>query len=258
MLFASIPLFSSRTAKSMTAIAAKEKQTPAKTPIDQTSKKTAEKSVSGTDKDMVKVYTKDEYYDHMIAISNRHYCSAPDPVNNHLDMERFLDQIKRVCEIRPKKIILREKDLSLEDYIRLSERVLRVCEYEDMPLCLHQYIDAAEELDIPDIHLPFSLFTKAHDEYPDFEELTVSTSIHSVEEAILAQKLQADSIIAGTIFPTTCKPGLEGRGLEFLREVVSSVTIPVYAIGGITIDNMQQILETEAAGGCSMSGFFTN
>lgn len=207
-------------------------------------------------KDRMNMMTKDELYAHMAAVSNRFYCGAPDPVNNAADMTRFLDQVKRVCEYRPSRIILREKDLTPEDYTLLAERVLRVCEYEDIHLCLHNFIKASEELDYPYIHLPFPVFEDLAANYEDFEELTTATTVHSVEEAQKAQHLMADYIIAGNIYETTCKPGVPARGLDFLKSCVSSVTIPVYGIGGITLENLPEVMATGAIGGCMMSGFF--
>lgn len=64
----------------------------------------------------------------------------------------------------------------------------------------------------------------------DFE--SVSTSIHKPEEAVKAQQLGADFMFAGHVFVTDCKKGLPPRGLDFLRNVVQAVDIPVYGIGG--------------------------
>lgn len=80
--------------------------------------------------------------------------------------------------------------------------------------------------------------------------------MHSVEEAVEAESLGADYIIAGHIFETACKP-LEPRGPEFLRRVCESVEIPVYAIGGITSENVSSIADAGASGACSMSGIMT-
>ena len=58
-------------------------------------------------------------------------------------------------------------------------------------------------------------------------------SVHSVEDARLAEQCGATYLTAGHVFVTDCKKGLAPRGLDFLHEVCSSVKIPVYAIGGI-------------------------
>ncbi len=65
---------------------------------------------------------------------------------------------------------------------------------------------------------------------------TVGTSIHSVSEAVEAEKLGASYLTAGHIYVTDCKKGLPPRGLPFLQHVCQAVQIPVYGIGGIKID----------------------
>lgn len=79
------------------------------------------------------------------------------------------------------------------------------------------------------------------------------------EEAIEAQKIGATYISAGHIFATDCKKDLPPRGLEFLKEVCNSVTIPVYAIGGIKLSDVQmdEIIKCGAKGGCIMSGMMS-
>lgn len=85
---------------------------------------------------------------------------------------------------------------------------------------------------------------------------TVGTSIHSVSEAVEAEKLGASYLTAGHIYVTDCKKGLPPRGLPFLQHVCQAVQIPVYGIGGIKIDKAQlhELKNAGAAGGCVMSG----
>ena len=56
---------------------------------------------------------------------------------------------------------------------------------------------------------------------------TVGVSVHSADEAVLAEKMGATYVTAGHIFATDCKKGLEPRGIEFLKNAVSSVDIDV-------------------------------
>ena len=85
----------------------------------------------------------------------------------------------------------------------------------------------------------------------------LGASCHSVEDAKEAEKLGCTYITAGHIFDTDCKKGLPGRGLAFLKEVCESVSIPVYAIGGISADKVALIRESGAKGVCVMSGAMT-
>ena len=81
--------------------------------------------------------------------------------------------------------------------------------------------------------------------------------MHTASEAKEAQELGADYLIAGHIFSTDCKKGVPARGLTFLKEVCDSVTVPVFAIGGITKDRIEDVLSTGAKGICIMSEAMT-
>ena len=87
----------------------------------------------------------------------------------------------------------------------------------------------------------------------------VQVMAEAFKKAIEAQKLGATYISAGHIFATDCKKDLPPRGLEFLKEVCNSVTIPVYAIGEIKLSDVQmdEIIKCGAKGGCIMSGMMS-
>jgi thiamine-phosphate pyrophosphorylase len=81
----------------------------------------------------------------------------------------------------------------------------------------------------------------------------LGVSVHSVTEALEAEQLGATCLVAGNIYETDCKKGLPGKGLTYLKEVCAAVTIPVYAIGGITRDRLADTEQAGAYGGCMMS-----
>ena len=179
----------------------------------------------------------------LIAVTNRTLCSRP-----------FSEQIERVCMLHPKALILREKDLPEEEYMRLAKDVLELCKKYNVTCILHSFPEVAVELNCPYIHLPLFLLEKYHDTLSYFKE--IGSSVHSPEEAIKAEKLGATYLTAGHVFTTDCKKGLPPRGLEFLKNTVDSVSIPVYGIGGIKIDagQLDMLLNCGASGGCVMSG----
>lgn len=84
----------------------------------------------------------------------------------------------------------------------------------------------------------------------------IGTSVHSVEDAKEAERLGVSYMTAGHIYVTDCKKGLAPRGLGFLKDVCSTVNVPVYAIGGIKFDEKQweELKQNGASGGCIMSG----
>jgi thiamine-phosphate pyrophosphorylase len=184
----------------------------------------------------------------MLAITNRHLC------NND-----FLAQIQDICTLNEKhtviksvSIVLREKDLSENDYKDLAAKVLKICKKNNTECILHTYYKVARELNCKKIHLPLHVLKSKPDVCKEFNE--VGVSIHSVNEAIEAINLGATYITAGHIFATDCKKDITPRGLSFLSSVCSSVNIPVYAIGGISPVNAQKAINAGADGICIMSG----
>lgn len=87
-----------------------------------------------------------------------------------------------------------------------------------------------------------------------FPTLRVGCSVHSIDEAVEKEKRGADFLIYGHVFETASKPGLPPRGINHLARVCDSVSIPVLAIGGIHLDNLQRVLRTNAGGIAVMSG----
>lgn len=175
--------------------------------------------------------------------------------NRNLVKTDFLQQIHDLfTKEKIDLLILREKDLSATEYEKLAREVLRIKEYSqtDTKVILHSFVSVAKELAYPHIHLTMQqMKALSEDEFDFFETIGVST--HSVEEAIQCEQSGASYITASHIFPTDCKKDLAPRGLSYLREVKEKVKIPVYALGGITEENMQSCIDTGADGICQMS-----
>ncbi len=153
-------------------------------------------------------------------------------------------------------IILREKDLSYDEYKTLAENVIKICRRYGVKCILHSFVELAIELEADAIHLPMDILRKVTDEQKAaFKK--IGASCHSADEAKEALKLGCSYIIAGHIFDTDCKKGLPGRGLSFLKTVCDSVDIPVYAIGGINNKNIDMVKGQGAYGACIMSSLMT-
>lgn len=200
----------------------------------------------------------------IIAVTNRSLCERP-----------FLEQIKRVCETKPVALILREKDLPETEYEEMARQVLAICEEYGVICILHSYIETAKRLERQYVHLPLPLLRTCMQKTENEEKqikfmsgnlsmdqknknkLILGCSVHSVEDAIEAEKLGASYLTAGHIFATDCKRGLPPRGMEFLKQVCETVNIPVYAIGGIGLNDgkIDSVCECGAAGACIMSAF---
>ena len=99
-------------------------------------------------------------YENVIAVTNRSLCQRP-----------FAEQIERVCSLHPKAVILREKDLPEEEYSRLAEQILEICKRYQVPCILHTYVNVAEKLHHPYIHLPIFLLEKYEGKLGGFRQI---------------------------------------------------------------------------------------
>lgn len=162
--------------------------------------------------------------------------------------------VEIIGEIHPyiTSIHIREKEKTAKEIYQIIKRLLD----KQVPISkiiVNDRIDVAYIMKVNGIHL-------AHHSLPvnlvkeNFPCLRVGGSIHSIEEAFLAQTQGADYITFGHVFATQSKLGLAPRGLEQLRSIVTSVTIPVIAIGGIKPSNVKYVMEAGAKGIAVMSG----
>ena len=174
--------------------------------------------------------------------------------NRKLCKEDFLTRIETIAAAHPKAIVLREKDLSEEEYKILAEKVMYICKNYKVPCILHSFTNVAIALHAKAIHMPLPLLRKMTSQEKSFFKI-IGASCHSLEEANEAERLGCTYITAGHIFPTDCKKGLPGRGIPFLQNICENVSVSVYAIGGISDENIDAVRQTGAAGACIMSGF---
>ena len=191
-------------------------------------------------------------------ISNRKLC----------ENENLEKQIEKIFSAYEKKIILknfeivaltlREKDLDKNEYLNLVEKIYPICKKYGIDLILHQNYDlnSDKKYKIGGFHLSYEIFKSLNKNIREKlikKYKRIGISIHSIDEAKEVENLGATYVVAGHIFETDCKKGLEPRGLNFIKELSSILTIPIFTIGGINKENSNLVLNSGAFGVCMMS-----
>ncbi len=191
-------------------------------------------------------------------ITNRKLC----------ENENLEKQIEKIFLAYEKKIILknfeivsftlREKDLDENEYLNLVEKIYPICKKHKINLILHQNYDLNldDKYMIEGLHLSYEIFKSLNKNIREGlikKYKRIGVSIHSLDEAKEAESLGATYVVAGHIFETDCKKGLEPRGLKFVEDLSSVLTIPIFAIGGIDEKNSQSIINSGAFSVCMMS-----
>lgn len=85
-------------------------------------------------------------FNKIICVTDRKICTVP-----------FLEQIEKVCMLKPQALILREKDLSETEYQEMAKQVLAICRQHGTVFVVHTFWRAALELGVNNVHVPLAL-----------------------------------------------------------------------------------------------------
>lgn len=131
----------------------------------------------------------------------------------------LVEQVERIaeCAYKPQYLLLRTKELTPQDYAKLAQEVLPLCQSYSIELIIHTHWQIALELGIQRVHLPLPKLSQLP--VAARRSLVISSSVHSVAEAQRALAEGAQALVAGHIYNTSCKAGLKPRGLEFLKQI---------------------------------------
>lgn len=162
--------------------------------------------------------------------------------------EEFLNIIEEAINGGTTIVQLREKTASTKDFYQLALKVKEITSRHDVPLLINDRIDIAIAVDSDGVHIgqddmPAEIARKIIG-----EDKILGVSASTVAEAKKAEEDGADYIGSGAVFPTSTKDDADSVSIEDLKEIVSSIDIPVVAIGGITLENASLLNDTGIAG----------
>lgn len=169
-----------------------------------------------------------------------------------VNREKYFNTIKEAGKYGVENIILREKDLSTEKLIEVYIKIRELVP-EETNIIINSNIEAAKILKEKFIHLSFNDFKKNLEEV---KSLQVGVSVHSILEAIEADRLGASYILVSPIFETQCKKDVTPKGIDFIKEIKEKVNCKVIALGGINEHNFKEVLGASADDFACMSLLF--
>ena len=169
----------------------------------------------------------------------------------------IVSSVKRAIDGGERAVQLRGKNRSARDILKIGERLRLLTSKESVKLFINDRIDVAIALEADGIHLgqnsiPVRLARKISG-----RSFIIGVSTHSLKEARDAEDGGADFITFGPIFETESKlvygPPI---GLNRLAKVTRQVNIPVFAIGGIKVERIRDVMEKGACGVAVISAIF--
>lgn len=144
---------------------------------------------------------------------------------------------------------IREKYSSTREFFEIAVDVKKVTSYYKIPLIINDRIDIAQAIDADGVHLGQTdmPLLKAREILGKNKIIGISSG--SIQEALDAEKGGADYLGIGTVFNTgTKKDTKHPLGIEGLKKIYDSISIPAVAIGGINQRNFNDILSTGVDG----------
>ena len=163
-------------------------------------------------------------------------------------LESFLEKVETACRSGITIIQLREKNLTTNQYYQLAKQVKEITDAYQIPLIIDDRLDICLAVDAAGLHigddeLPVSVARKVLG-----PEKILGVTAKTVKRALEAETSGADYLGTGAIFPTTTKENAPITLISTLKTICQTVAIPVVAIGGLTSDNIDQLIGTGIAG----------
>jgi len=165
---------------------------------------------------------------------------------------------QQLCDGGSDLIQLRAKNSSPDDIRRMAEKVLPITRRANVGLVINDHDDIARELDADFCHLGQEDFFDAGYKHVDQlkidnAKLKIGLSTHAPAQAQRALDAGPDYIAIGPVFATGTKPTAKPVTLDYVRWAAANVTVPWFAIGGINLENLRDVLAAGAKRICVVS-----
>ena len=163
-------------------------------------------------------------------------------------LESFLKKVETACRSGVTIIQLREKNLTTNQYYQLAKQVKEITDAYQVPLIIDDRLDVCLAVDAAGLHigddeLPVSVARQVLG-----PEKILGVTAKTVKRALEAEEGGANYLGTGAIFPTTTKENAPITLISTLKTICQRVAIPVVAIGGLTSENIDQLIGTGIAG----------
>lgn len=163
-------------------------------------------------------------------------------------VESFLAKVETACRAGVTIVQLREKNLTTHQYYQLAKQVKEITDAYQVPLIIDDRLDICLAVDAAGLHigddeLPVSVARQVLG-----PEKILGVTAKTVKRALEAETSGADYLGTGAIFPTMTKENAPITLISTLKTICQTVAIPVVAIGGLTSENIDQLIGTGIAG----------
>ena len=173
-------------------------------------------------------------------------------VGNQTLLEQIEDALKGGATI----VQLREKKMDENSFVEEAIQVRDLCHKYHVPLIINDNVEVALKSGADGVHVGIEDAPVAEIRKRVSADFIIGATCKTVEQAKIAEAAGADYMGVGAVFPSPTKTNAVRITNEQLREIVSSVSIPAVAIGGISYDNVCEIKGSSVSGVAVVSAIF--
>jgi thiamine-phosphate pyrophosphorylase len=141
----------------------------------------------------------------------------------------------------------RDKESDDSAFLQLALRLREVCKDGDVPFIVNDRVGIAQQINADGVHVGDEDLSVKEAREALGPDKIVGKTARTVQQALIAEREGADYVGLGPVFPTDSKQIDGPIGLDVVRNASQALKIPIFAIGGIKLGNLDQLLE--AGGG---------
>ncbi|HWD94543.1 MAG TPA: thiamine phosphate synthase [Verrucomicrobiae bacterium] len=165
---------------------------------------------------------------------------------------------RQLCDGGADLIQLRAKNSPVEEIRKMAEAIVSITRAANVGLVINDHLNIASEVGAEFCHLgQEDFFDAGHKLVSELKiknsQLKIGLSTHAPEQAQRAVAAGADYVAIGPIYATGTKPTAKPVTLEYARWAAENVRVPWFAIGGITLTNLDEVLAAGARRICVVS-----
>ena len=170
--------------------------------------------------------------------------------------QTLMEQIEAALQGGATILQLREKELAEDAFIEEAKEVLALCHRYQVPLIINDNLTVAKAVGADGIHVGMEDMDVASIRAQMGPDFIIGATAKTVAQAKAAEAAGADYLGVGAVFPSPTKKTAIRITKEQLNEICGSVSIPAVAIGGIQLENMDELQGAKVHGMAVVSAVF--
>lgn len=170
--------------------------------------------------------------------------------------QTLLEQIEDALKGGASIVQLREKKMDEDSFVEEAIQIRDLCHKYNVPLIINDNVEVALKSGADGVHVGIEDTPVAEIRKRVSADFIIGATCKTVEQAKIAEAAGADYMGVGAVFPSPTKINAVRITNEQLSQIVSAVSIPAVAIGGINYDNVCEIKGSSVSGIAVVSAIF--